>query len=119
MEKFDIQTASRSNWVAMRQVLSACALEPDEQLVREDLDELFVFEGVRGVKWMFAELGWLSADSERDLERFEEAAIAIFDLGDRAYDDDVVRTSGEWRALRSAARACLMSMADRPWVAGA
>jgi len=63
MDKFDLLTASKSNWLAMRDVLTGCSLNADEQLARVDLDELFVIEGIYGVSWMFEDLQWFDEDA--------------------------------------------------------
>lgn len=114
--EFDIWVAARSNWVAMLFVLSACALDPDEQLSRDDFDEMFLLEGIDGVRWMFIELGWLSDEALLDLEKFDAAIAAIDALGEQASSvDDTVRESAEWKQLRTVAKACLQSLDQEPW----
>lgn len=98
----------------MREVLIASALPPDAQFARVDLEELFVYEGVRGVPWMFVEMHWLSAPEKHRLDRFEAAALDIFDLDD-PWDEQVVRESVAWRNLRGAAAECLVAFAKDPW----
>ena len=115
MRKFDLPTAAKSNWIALREVLTGCSLSADEQLARVDLDELFVIEGIWGVSWMFEELQWLSEDALTQQARFNAAVTALGPLGDEAFDDDVVRTAPEWAELRASAAAFLIAVPDRPW----
>jgi hypothetical protein len=116
MEKFDLLTAAKSNWIAMRDVLTGCSLSPDEQLARVDLDELFIIEGIYGVSWMFEDLQWFAEDALTKQTRFEAAVAAIDSLGDAAFGDDAVRGTAEWAELRSAAGDFLTVIAERPWV---
>ena len=100
-------------------VLSACAFDSDEQLSRSDLDEMFLLEGIEGVRWMFIELEWLTNEALLNLEKFDAAVAAVDALGERAYEDDTVSGSAEWEQLRVAARVCLQSLDREPWVSRA
>jgi hypothetical protein len=115
MRKFDLPIAAKSNWIALREVLTGCSLDAEAQLARVDLDELFVIDGVLGVSWMFEELQWLTEDALAKQARFDAAVTALGPLGDVAFDDDVVRTATEWAELRAATAAFLAALPDRPW----
>jgi hypothetical protein len=115
MEKFDLPIAAKSNWIALREVLTGCSLNAEAQLARVDLDELFLIEGVLGVSWMFEELQWLSEDVLAKQARFDTAVTALVYLDDKAFDDDAVRTAPEWTELRASAAAFLAALPDRPW----
>lgn len=115
MEKFDLLTAAKSNWIAMRGVLAGCSLGAEEQLARVDRDELFVIEGIYGVSWMFEDLQWFGEAELAKQARFESAVAALSSLGDTAFDDDVVRGSAEWTELRGAAACFLAVLPERPW----
>lgn len=118
MREFDINIAAKSNWIALREVLSACALPWSGQVVRDDFDELFLIEGVEGVRWMFEDLGWLSDKAIGNLNIFDAAIASLSKFGGRAYEEDFVEHSIEWAHIREAARDCLESIPEEPWSVG-
>jgi hypothetical protein len=115
MEKFDLLTAAKSNWIATREVLAGCSLSAEEQLARVDLDELFVIDGIVGVSWMFEDLQWFGENEIARQTQFDAAVEAVFSLGDAVFDDDTVRSAVEWAQLRAVANDFLAVLPERPW----
>jgi len=101
-------------WSLLRSTTEKLAMEPADQIKDPEIDECFDWDPSYEMSERCEQLGWISAELRRRLDKIEQLLGQL--SSDRsAWSDEAITTYPLWEQVRLESREAIPLMPKEPW----